>query len=95
MNSYKVTSDAVQIGKHLLGDQVKKTEMGTTCSANGESRRTYRVLVGKLDGMNHLEDPGVDERIILKWIFEKWDGVARTGSMWPRIGTGGGLLLIR
>ena len=22
----------------------------------------------------HLEDPDVDERIILKWIFEKWDG---------------------
>ena len=22
----------------------------------------------------HLEDPGVDERITVRWIFRKWDG---------------------
>ena len=26
----------------------------------------YRILVGKPEGMNHLEDPGVDGRTILK-----------------------------
>jgi hypothetical protein len=31
-----------------------------------EIRGAYRVLVGKPDGRNHLEDPGVDGRIILK-----------------------------
>jgi hypothetical protein len=34
----------------------------------GENRGAYRVLVGKPEGWNHLEDPGVDGRIILKWI---------------------------
>jgi len=29
---------------------------------------------GNLRGRDHLGDPGVDGRIILKWIFRKWDG---------------------
>jgi hypothetical protein len=29
---------------------------------------------GTLRGKDHLEDPGVDGRIILRWIFRKWDG---------------------
>jgi hypothetical protein len=36
-----------------------------------------------------LDDPGVDGRIILKWILEVWDGEAWTGSICLRIGTGG------
>jgi hypothetical protein len=36
----------------------------------GERRGAYRVLVGKHEG-RHLEDPGTDGRIILKWILEK------------------------
>jgi len=40
----------------------------------------------------HFEDPGVDGRIILRWIFRKWDVRAWTASMWLRIGTGGGYL---
>jgi hypothetical protein len=51
-----------------------------------------RAIVGKPEGRNHLEDPGVDGRIILKWSCERLDGGAWTGSIWLRIGTGGELL---
>jgi len=39
-----------------------------------------------------LGDPGVDGGIILSWIFSKWDVGVRTGSIWLRIGKGGGHL---
>jgi hypothetical protein len=39
-----------------------------------------------------LEDPVVDGRIILRWIFRKWDVRALPGFIWHRIGTGGGHL---
>ena len=37
---------------------------------------------------DHLEDPGLDGRIILRWILRKWDVEARTDSICLRIGTG-------
>jgi hypothetical protein len=40
----------------------------------GERRCAYRISVWKTKGRNHLEDPGVVVRIILKCILEKWDG---------------------
>ena len=44
---------------------------------------------GNPRGRDHLEDRVVDGRIILRWIFRKWDmGV----SSWLRIGTGSGHL---
>jgi hypothetical protein len=34
-------------------------------------KNAYRILVGNLKRREHLEDIGVDEKIILKWIFNK------------------------
>ena len=41
---------------------------------------------------DHLGDPGVGGRIILRWLFRMWDVEVWTGSNWLRIGTSGGHL---
>ena len=56
----------------------------------GERRGIYRVLMGKPEGKNYLVGPGLDGRILLRWIFREWDVGVWTGSNWLRIGTGGG-----
>ena len=50
---------------------------------------------GNLRNRDHLENPGVDGRIILRWTFRKLDGVVGTGWSWLRIGTGGGHLWVQ
>jgi hypothetical protein len=42
---------------------------------------------GNLRERDHLENPDVDRRIILRWIFRKCDVKTWTGSIWFRIGT--------
>jgi len=67
--------------------------MGRTCSMlGGERVGAYMVLVGKPDRGAHLEDPCMDGRITLRWVFSEWDRGAWTGLIWLRIGSGGSLL---
>jgi hypothetical protein len=47
---------------------------------------------GSLRERDHWEDQGVDGRILLGWIFKKWDVGVRSGLGWLRIGIGGGRL---
>jgi hypothetical protein len=41
---------------------------------------------------DHWGDPGVDGRIMLRWILRKWDVWVWTGLSWLRRKTGGGPL---
>jgi hypothetical protein len=50
----------------------------------GDRRDAHSVWWGGLREGDHLENFGLDERIILKWNFKKFDG-ARTGLIWLRI----------
>jgi len=58
----------------------------------GEKKVVYRVWWRNLMETGHLEDTGVDGRIILRGMFRKWDVVVWTGLIWLRVWTGGGHL---
>ena len=75
----------------FLGDQIENNEMRKAYSTMGKKRAACRVLMGKPEGRDLLEDPGIHGRIILRWIFWKWEE-AWTRFIWLRTGTGGGHL---
>jgi len=62
----------VLLTKYVVGDQIKNNEMGGTCSMYGGEIHTG-FWWEKLGGTENFEDPGIDGRIILRWIFRKWD----------------------
>jgi len=61
----------------------------------GEERCSYGFGKEICVKRDHLGYPGVDGRIILRWVFRKWDVGVWTGSRWLRIGTGDRYLLMR
>jgi len=64
-------------------NQVKDLTQCETCGCHSGFYETER---------NHLEDRGVDGRIILNWVFRNIDVREWIGSRWFRIGRGGGHL---
>jgi hypothetical protein len=55
--------------KFYSGDQIKKNEMGRACGTYGRQERCIQGFWwGDLRKRDHLEDLGVNRRIILKWI---------------------------
>jgi len=73
-----------------LGAKIKKNEVVGACNMYGGQYTGF--WWGNLRERDHLEDPGIDRRMILRWNFRKWDVRAWTGSMWLGIGTAGGHL---
>jgi len=64
--------------------------MGGACSTYGGRGETHTGFWwGNMRERDHLGEPGVDGRIILRWIFMQWDVGVWTGSNWFRIGTRG------
>jgi len=67
--------------------------MGWACGAYGARERGVQGSGGgNLRERDHWGDPDEDGRIILRWIFRKWEGIVGTGRSWLRTGTGGGHL---
>jgi hypothetical protein len=58
----------------------------------GETRKAYKILVGKPEGKRPLGRPRQDGRIILKWILGKWGLGEWTGVICLRIETGSEVL---
>jgi hypothetical protein len=64
--------------------------MGGACISDGEGKACIGFWWGNRRERNHLGDPGLDGRIILRSIFKKWDVGVWTGLSWSRIVTGSG-----
>jgi hypothetical protein len=70
----------------------RRTKWVGHIARTGERGDVYRFWWGNLREKDHLEDPDIDGRLLLRWIFRKLDVRSWTGSSWLRIGTGGGHL---
>jgi hypothetical protein len=56
-----------------LGNKIEKNEIGGACSTyrEGKGKAYTGFWWGNLREGDHMEDPAVDGRMILRWIFRK------------------------
>ena len=80
------------IYQHYSGKQIKKNEMGVSCSTYGVEERCIQSFGGETWGKDQLGRPRHRREDNIKMVFKTWDGEAWTGSIWLRIGADGGLL---
>jgi len=74
---------SVLVIHHCSDDKIEKNETGWACSAYAGEEASTGFWWGNLRVRDHLGDPGLDGRIILRWIFRKWGvgcGLDRAGS---------------
>jgi len=59
-----------------LGDQIKTNKIGRACSTCGEGQGEVHTGFWwvNLTERGHLEDPDINGRTIIKWIFKKLEG---------------------
>jgi len=55
----------------------------------GEGRDVAGFWCGNVRERDDLGNPGINGRIILRWIFSKWNVGSWNASNWLRIATGG------
>jgi len=76
----KITKPAnilvLELTEHTIKASLKPKKKKTTLVVGhvahmGEVRNEYKIWLENLKGRDHLEDPGLDKKIILKWILGK------------------------
>jgi hypothetical protein len=71
----------------IAGDKIEKNERGGGGEGRGDACTGFWWI--NLRERDHCGDPGVDGKVVLRWILRKWIVGVRTGLMCLRIGTGG------
>jgi len=63
----------VLLTQYCSGDEIENAICGTFSTFGSVERRMQGFGVGKPEGKDHMVDPGVNGKIILRWILGKWD----------------------